>query len=383
MSSSISNTNNYLKSKRGRSNPPKKTEITIQKLKNNDSSENESDFDEDNSKSTKQENSFLKIYIIYFNKINILIKNKIKLNLLRQLTKNFLDYIKKRGRVRININDLVKHLNVKKRRIYDITNVLQGIGYIEKKGKNEILWIKNENTVSSQNSKNNNPSENYISNYSQLKDELESLKNQKIKIEDNLNKFREEFKLISEKQDFPKYGYITFKDMTDLSLNEKLNFMLIKAPKGTSINVIDDEEARKAYSKIKIQMENGKIQKNEKLLKTMENTHHIFFNSQDEKLKIYKIENGEIKKQIDEGNNDINESSMINNNIFINNSFEQNKMQIINNYSDKNSNEKNNNPTLNQQLFNFDNFIQNKDKNSSDKKEEPNNINMGISRAFK
>ena len=38
----------------------------------------------------------------------------------------------------------MKDLGVKKRRIYDITNVLQGIGYIEKQGKNEIIWnIKN------------------------------------------------------------------------------------------------------------------------------------------------------------------------------------------------------------------------------------------------
>jgi hypothetical protein len=29
---------------------------------------------------------------------------------------------------------------VKKRRIYDITNVLEGIGLIEKKSKNNIQW---------------------------------------------------------------------------------------------------------------------------------------------------------------------------------------------------------------------------------------------------
>lgn len=31
-------------------------------------------------------------------------------------------------------------LQVQKRRIYDITNVLEGIGLIEKKGKNNIQW---------------------------------------------------------------------------------------------------------------------------------------------------------------------------------------------------------------------------------------------------
>ena len=39
-------------------------------------------------------------------------------------------------------------------------------------------------------------------------------------------------------------------------------------------------------------MENGKIQKDEKLLlNTLENQHHIFFSSQDKELKIYKIAN--------------------------------------------------------------------------------------------
>lgn len=32
-------------------------------------------------------------------------------------------------------------LGVQKRRIYDITNVLEGIGYIEKMQKNMIRWV--------------------------------------------------------------------------------------------------------------------------------------------------------------------------------------------------------------------------------------------------
>jgi transcription factor E2F3 len=230
--------------------------------------------EDENSKYTKQENS------------------------LAQLTQNFLNYIKKKGRINISINELVEDLKVKKRRIYDITNVLQGIGYLEKKGKNEILWIKDNNCINIQ-----NPNNNIISSYSQLKQELDELKSQNENIEENMNKYREEFKLISQKNEFPKYGYITFDDITELSLNEKVNFMIIKAPKGTSINVIDDEESKKAYNKIKTQMENGKIQKDEKLLKTLENLHHIFFTSQDKELKIYKIDEGKINEQLNEGNN--------------------------------------------------------------------------------
>ena len=63
-------------------------------------------------------------------------------NSLGQLTKDFINYIKTTGRKSININDLVNKLGVKKRRIYDITNVLQGIEYLQKSGKNEIVWTK-------------------------------------------------------------------------------------------------------------------------------------------------------------------------------------------------------------------------------------------------
>ena len=35
----------------------------------------------------------------------------------------------------------MSELKVQKRRIYDITNVLEGIGYVEKMQKNTIKWV--------------------------------------------------------------------------------------------------------------------------------------------------------------------------------------------------------------------------------------------------
>ena len=364
--------------------------------------DNEQDDENSNSKLFKQENS------------------------LSQLTQNFLNYIKKKGRVKISINDLVNDLKVKKRRIYDITNVLQGIGYLDKMGKNSFLWIKNNNNNNNENNEDIPPctesgkkdviSENYISNYSQLKKEFDDLKSKNKELDDILEKYREEFKLISEKNEFKIYGYITFDDIIELSKDEKVHFMLIKAPKGTLINVIDDEEARKAYNKIKIQMENGKIQKDEKLLiNTLENQHHIFFSSQDKELKIYKIENRKVIEQINEGiDNNILNQNIQNNSSSGTNSYEQknsiNKNTFKNNIIINNqSNEKNymdkNNSTIfnfdqfnidnsskkmnNKQIFNFDNIPSNSNikQNLNNKIEEPqsnqNNINIGISNIFK
>ena len=119
MSQQNPNTKQLLKLKTKRQNQEQETNKRKKSLKNNNfifetendnESESEkskdSEADEDISKWTKQENS------------------------LSQLTQSFLNYIKKKGRVNISINDLVTDLNVKKRRIYDITNVLLGIGYL-------------------------------------------------------------------------------------------------------------------------------------------------------------------------------------------------------------------------------------------------------------
>jgi hypothetical protein len=40
----------------------------------------------------------------------------------------------------VDLNDAAVKLDVQKRRIYDITNVLEGIGLIEKTIKNKIKW---------------------------------------------------------------------------------------------------------------------------------------------------------------------------------------------------------------------------------------------------
>ena len=40
----------------------------------------------------------------------------------------------------LDLNDGSVALHIQKRRIYDITNVLEGVGLIEKEGKNKIRW---------------------------------------------------------------------------------------------------------------------------------------------------------------------------------------------------------------------------------------------------
>ena len=60
------------------------------------------------------------------------------------LTVKFLDLLRNSQNGMIDLNDAVSTLRVQKRRIYDITNVLEGIGYIQKFAKNTIKMINQE-----------------------------------------------------------------------------------------------------------------------------------------------------------------------------------------------------------------------------------------------
>lgn len=62
-------------------------------------------------------------------------------NSLSVLTKKFVELIRNSDELTLDLNDAVTSLSVQKRRIYDITNVLEGIGYIEKISKNKIKWV--------------------------------------------------------------------------------------------------------------------------------------------------------------------------------------------------------------------------------------------------
>lgn len=55
------------------------------------------------------------------------------------LTRKFLDMLNDSGG-QLDLNEAVSTLNVQKRRIYDITNVLEGIGILSKSGKNIVQY---------------------------------------------------------------------------------------------------------------------------------------------------------------------------------------------------------------------------------------------------
>ena len=59
---------------------------------------------------------------------------------LGSLTKKFCELLHSSPDGVLDLNEAADTLNVQKRRIYDITNVLEGVGLISKASKNHIQW---------------------------------------------------------------------------------------------------------------------------------------------------------------------------------------------------------------------------------------------------
>lgn len=57
------------------------------------------------------------------------------------LTKKFIQLLSQSSDGVVDLNRAADVLKVQKRRIYDITNVLEGIHLIKKKSKNNIQWM--------------------------------------------------------------------------------------------------------------------------------------------------------------------------------------------------------------------------------------------------
>ena len=261
-------------------------------------------------------------------------------NSLGQLTKNFINYIKKTGNKSININDLVNELSVKKRRIYDITNVLQGIGYLQKSGKNEIVWTKSiENKNKSKKKLINQNKGNNSKN--KQKSNIKKLEQEKAKLDEDIRKFKNEFNLLAKKSDFQKYGYVTMDDFKELSINNKVNLFIIKANKGTVMNILDKNDIKAAYNNVKNSIENGEMKPNELLLNILKKNNQLSFNCpENSQLNLYNIKDGEIQEMGNNENNYMinNESNIpiakfVNNNFNINNLIENKNYNVAVNYN--------------------------------------------------
>lgn len=160
-------------------------------------------------------------------------------NSLGVLTKKFVALIQRAEGKCIDLNEAVnvrfmQELKVQKRRIYDITNVLEGIGLIKKNHKNKIQWIGGTEAGEGTG----------LSEMSSLNQELESLAKDERNLDHWIEQMTESLKNMTKDPMYAEYAYVTFDDIKSLkhltdAENETL--LAIRAPPGTTLEVPDPE----------------------------------------------------------------------------------------------------------------------------------------------
>eukprot|EP00268_Persea_americana_P061190 TRINITY_DN7703_c0_g2_i2.p1 TRINITY_DN7703_c0_g2~~TRINITY_DN7703_c0_g2_i2.p1 ORF type:complete len:474 (+),score=111.18 TRINITY_DN7703_c0_g2_i2:322-1743(+) len=154
-------------------------------------------------------------------------------NSLGLLTKKFINLIKHAEDGILDLNKAAGTLEVQKRRIYDITNVLEGIGLIEKKLKNRIRWKGLD--VS-------RPGE-IDSDATILQAEVENLSMKEQRLDDQIREMQERLRDMSEDENNKRWLYVTEEDIKALPCFQNETLIAIKAPHGTTLEVPDPDEA--------------------------------------------------------------------------------------------------------------------------------------------
>ncbi|XP_049267513.1 transcription factor E2F3-like, partial [Rhipicephalus sanguineus] len=127
----------------------------------------------------------------------------------------------------VDLNKASELLGVQKRRIYDITNVLEGVGLIEKKSKNNIRWREGRGAATL------NGTRQRI-----LQQEVDEY----IKVERELDELLEgavsDLRGIAENVD-RRYAYVTYRDLRSISSLADQTVIAVKAPPETRLEVPD------------------------------------------------------------------------------------------------------------------------------------------------
>uniref|UniRef100_A0A7N0V1Y1 E2F/DP family winged-helix DNA-binding domain-containing protein n=1 Tax=Kalanchoe fedtschenkoi TaxID=63787 RepID=A0A7N0V1Y1_KALFE len=149
------------------------------------------------------------------------------------LTKKFINLIKHAEDGILDLNKAAETLEVQKRRIYDITNVLEGIGLIEKKLKNRIRWkgldVSQPGGVETD--------------VFSLQTDVENLTLEEQKLDGEIREMQERLRYLSEDENNQKWLFVTEDDIKSLPCFQNETLIAIKAPHGTTLEVPDPDEA--------------------------------------------------------------------------------------------------------------------------------------------
>ncbi|XP_009143622.1 transcription factor E2FA isoform X2 [Brassica rapa] len=148
------------------------------------------------------------------------------------LTKKFVNLIKQAKDGMLDLNKAAETLEVQKRRIYDITNVLEGIDLIEKPLKNRILWKGVDAS---------GPGD-VDADVSDVQAEIENLSLEEQALDNQIRETEQRLRDLSENEKNQKWLFVTEEDIKSLPGFQNQTLIAVKAPHGTTLEVPDPDE---------------------------------------------------------------------------------------------------------------------------------------------
>ncbi|KAG0452702.1 hypothetical protein HPP92_025094 [Vanilla planifolia] len=153
-------------------------------------------------------------------------------NSLSLLTKKFLSLLLEASDGTVDLNKAARELDVQKRRMYDITNVLEGIGLVEKGLKN---MIRLKATHMSR------PKE--VEDYkARLRAEVETLRMKEHKLDWMIRTRHDQIGALFGDENSKKLLHVTREDINSLHCFEDSTLLAIEAPHGTIVEVPDPND---------------------------------------------------------------------------------------------------------------------------------------------
>ncbi|OMO87406.1 hypothetical protein CCACVL1_09048 [Corchorus capsularis] len=147
------------------------------------------------------------------------------------LTKKFVNLIMEAKDGTLDLNHTAEVLEVQKRRIYDITNVLEGIGLIEKTSKNHIRWKGSDDKALELDDQ-----------VTRLKAEVQRLYVEECKLDNHIRERQESLRALDEDVNYQKYLFMTEEDIMNLPCFQNQTVISIKAPQASYIEVPDPDK---------------------------------------------------------------------------------------------------------------------------------------------
>lgn len=142
------------------------------------------------------------------------------------LTRKFMDLVRNAPGGILDLNKVATKLGVRKRRVYDITNVLDGIDLVEKKSKNHIRWIGSDlNNFGA------------VPQQKKLREELSDLSAMEEALDELIKDCAQQLFELTDDKDNERLAYVTYQDIHSIRAFHEQIVIAVRAPAETRLDV--------------------------------------------------------------------------------------------------------------------------------------------------